>query len=340
MRRPRTYDWWSMPIESPGEDGIRLGNRLIVLFHRTLRIPEDDRTYPLPPGLGTIPIQPVAAFHDRLPPEWRDGGGFFIPMYQREAMWMEFRGASWKPNAVKVGLGAVDAVTGRRWDEGLHDDPQDYLVCPDQPWLDGINAGDGFVRQFVAMPLGLGYTVEAQLAGPDEVGGLALIAVEPRPGRFPESPPAGGLDRTPRAMSAPMGMGIGAGGRIRQNLYPDRYGLETWDPAARTVARIHILNSLQYEAVTGMEPPPSPIDAATYSQYGLPWFELYDEEHGRLEATDALKAVASTGSIEARRRGDPAGETSVDIDPAQVHALRRRPGGNRREGNDEPESSP
>ena len=28
------------------------------------------------------------------------------------------------------------------------------LVVPDQPWLDGINAGNGFIRQVVAMPLG------------------------------------------------------------------------------------------------------------------------------------------------------------------------------------------
>ena len=40
---------------------------------------------------------------------------------------------------------------------------QNYLAIPKQPWLDGINAGDGYVRQFVAMPLGKGYTIEAQV---------------------------------------------------------------------------------------------------------------------------------------------------------------------------------
>ena len=59
-------------------------------------------------------------------------------------------------------IGKVDALTGKRWSERLTKRPQNYLVCPDQPWLDGINAGEGFIRQFVAMPLGMGYTIEGQ----------------------------------------------------------------------------------------------------------------------------------------------------------------------------------
>ena len=39
------------------------------------------------------------------------------------------------------------------------------MVCPDQPWLDGFNCGDGVIKQFVAMPLGMGYTVEGQVTG-------------------------------------------------------------------------------------------------------------------------------------------------------------------------------
>jgi hypothetical protein len=55
-------------------------------------------------------------------------------------------GRHWHPHAVKVGVGAVDAVGGGPWDLALRADPQDYLVVPDQPWLDGINAGQGVVR--------------------------------------------------------------------------------------------------------------------------------------------------------------------------------------------------
>ena len=35
---------------------IRIGPRFAVSFHRTLRLSDDGRTYPLPPGLGRFPI--------------------------------------------------------------------------------------------------------------------------------------------------------------------------------------------------------------------------------------------------------------------------------------------
>ena len=69
-------------------------------------------------------------------------------------------GIHWRPNALKVAVGKVNAVSGQPWSERLkpedRDGNQDYLVVPEQPWLDGINSGDGTIRQFVAMPLGDG----------------------------------------------------------------------------------------------------------------------------------------------------------------------------------------
>ena len=47
---------------------------------------------------------------------------------------------------------------------------------PEQPWLDGYCVEKGVIRQFVAMPLGAGYTVEEQLTGAAEHGGLQIIA--------------------------------------------------------------------------------------------------------------------------------------------------------------------
>jgi hypothetical protein len=154
-------------------DRLRIGE-LEVAFERTLRIPDDGNTYPLPPGLGAFPIRKVEDYAERVPQSWREKGGVFIPMYQREALWMSFH----RPQlmAVKVGVGKVDALSGRRWNERLTKRPQNYLVCPDQPWLDGINAGDGFIRQFVAMPLGMGYTVEGQITGQEEEGGIQIKA--------------------------------------------------------------------------------------------------------------------------------------------------------------------
>jgi hypothetical protein len=49
---------------------------------------------------------------------------------------------------------------------------QDYVVAPKQLRLDGTASADGTVRQFVAMPLGQGYTLEAQITGEEVVSGL------------------------------------------------------------------------------------------------------------------------------------------------------------------------
>ena len=62
--------------------------------------------------------------------------------------------------AIKCGVGKVNALTVQAWAPGLSKDPQNYMVRPEQPWLDGVVTGDGVVRQFVAMPLGMGVTVE------------------------------------------------------------------------------------------------------------------------------------------------------------------------------------
>jgi hypothetical protein len=45
------------------------------------------------------------------------------------------------------------------------------------------------MRQFVAMPLGLAYTVDASRAGAEKFGGIQVTVYEPRPGRFPEHSP-------------------------------------------------------------------------------------------------------------------------------------------------------
>lgn len=49
---------------------------------------------------------------------------------------------------------------------------QDYVIVPGQLWLDGIAVSPGEVRQFVAKPLGDGLTVEGQVTGSENVGGM------------------------------------------------------------------------------------------------------------------------------------------------------------------------
>ena len=125
--------------------------RLEVRFLRTLRIPDDNRAYPLPPGLGRFPLSHVDDHLEQLPGHWGRRGGVFLPMYQAEAMWLSFSGSY--PMAVKVAAGKINALTGEAWANELSERPQDYLVVPGQPWLDGFCVEQGLIRQFVAMLL-------------------------------------------------------------------------------------------------------------------------------------------------------------------------------------------
>ncbi|MFF5027393.1 hypothetical protein ACFY2J_24720 [Streptomyces collinus] len=158
---------------------LRLPGGVAVRFIRTLRLPETG-THPLPPGLGEFPVRRVADHADRVPEEWRARGGVMLPVYLREAMWLSFAGTA-EPAALQVGVGKVCAVSGEPWRGRPARDPQNYVVLPRQPWLDGINSGKGTVRQFVAVPLGLGATVEGQVTGEEVWGGVQLQSFPLRP---------------------------------------------------------------------------------------------------------------------------------------------------------------
>ncbi|MFD4725277.1 hypothetical protein ACFWNW_09365 [Streptomyces seoulensis] len=295
---------------------LRLGDGVVVRFVRTLRLPERG-THPLPPGLGEFPLRRVADHADRVPEAWRARGGVLLPMYLREAMWLSFAGTT-EPAALQVGVGKVCAVSGKPWRPAPARDPQNYLALPRQPWLDGINSGKGTVRQFVAVPLGLGATVEGQVTGEETWGGVQLQAYGLRPealARWRETQPtrsaprAGGYGAPPAfAAPAPGGappsgaaprraaaMGLGVGGSMRQEVYRDERPASDWSdtPAGRVF--VHLVTPPEWRRITGEEPPPSPVDRAAYTRAGLPWFEHYDDEADDLSPAEPLKPVRPVG---------------------------------------------
>lgn len=301
-----------------------------MTFQRTLRIPDDDNTYPLPPTLGRFPVHQVSDYARRVPSAWKDHGGVFIPMYQREALWLAFDGADWRPNAVQVGVGNINAVSGEPWAEHLSDAPQNYIICPEQMWLDGFNNGDGTVQQFIAMPLGRGYTVEAQLTGKEDVGGIQIRVYDPKAGRFPSRPPARSTEflsadtpSGPMSASKQATMGMAPGGKMHQKIYLDKYGLDTWDQENFGSVFIHIVNSEQYRKLTRREPPPSPVNARTYTQHNFPWFEVYDEDRETLRSRGKLSEVKSVHQIDVSTgRAKSEDEEALEIDPAQIEKIK------------------
>ncbi|MCX6982874.1 MAG: hypothetical protein NTV08_19295 [Verrucomicrobia bacterium] len=176
----------SLAIE---DNKVLIGRNTRISFNRTLRVPEDGKEYPLPAGFGRLPILRVEDYADRVPTKWLEEGGFIIPLYQREALFLEFSGVKWRPTIGKVAVGRVNAVSGKPYDLKIRAHLQDYVVIPDQRWLDGINSGTGTVKQFVAMPLGEGYTIEAQVTDEEKHGGFQIVVFDPKAGRFPERDP-------------------------------------------------------------------------------------------------------------------------------------------------------
>ena len=297
-------------------------------FQRTLRIPDDDREYPLPAGLGRFPLRHVDDFAGRVPRAWIEHGGVMLPMYQSEALWLHFRGEY--PFAVKIAAGKINAVSGEGWRDGLHRDPQDYMIVPEQPWLDGYCVEKGIIRQFVAMPLGSGYSAEEQITGEADYGGLQIEAypmkrevyerLRQERAVLSRSFAAASLELC--ATRAAPDMGLAPGGRMRQEIFDDRFRLEDWDTRHRARCFVHIANSMTWRAITGSPPPTVPPTAKEYQAAHLPWFEYYSEGStavGGSSILEKLKSVAQLG----KDKGDVPLPDNESVEVGEVVALRK-----------------
>lgn len=232
-------------------------------------------------------------------------GGVFLPMYQSEAMWINFSSHEWLssvyPFAVKVAAGKINAVTGDPWKNELSKEPQDYLVIPNQPWLDGFCVAKGMIRQFVAMPLGSGFSAEEQLMEVGKYGGIQIAAYPMKAEAYEKlvarrkSVEQASFNDIVFASEAP-DMGLAPGGLMHQHIYEDTYGLDAWDTSHRSRCFVHVLNSLQYREVTGRNPPMKAPNAADYTKAGLPWFEYYADS----PAVDGRSKLASLVSVAAK----------------------------------------
>ena len=307
--------------------------QLTIDFQRTLRIPDDGKDYPLPPGLGSFPLRHIDDFARRVPATWLKRGGVLLPMWQSEALWLSFRSpylearATEYPFAVKVATGKVNAVTGEMWRRGLSRNPQDYLVIPGQPWLDGYCVEKGIIRQFVALPLGEGYSVEEQVTGAAEFGGLQIEVFPMRRDiferRFPIRPRLRDqigshslfemADRCcPDESPA---MGLAPGGRMRQEIYEDPFSIHDWDTAHGSRCFVHLVNSKTWKATTGQVPPSQPLTAKDYNSAGYPWFDYYDAEQKALAGSATLAALKSAQEMALKKGGAPFAEP--DSGPVQ-----------------------
>ncbi|MEP6871628.1 MAG: hypothetical protein ABI939_07235, partial [Anaerolineaceae bacterium] len=330
--------------------------------------------------------------------------------------------------------GKLNAISGAAWVPNLRADPQDYLVIPAQPWLDGFAIDQGVVRQFVAERLGEGYSVEEQLTGKADFGGLQLLAYPMRGHRYEDlvlkvfnaarrrelqrdlhdvhdrtnhthhsvekastalreadsylarvndalsktellraveerarletlaheireqqvqvetlslrlvedldirkrrelrdelegpsffrrlgSPPA-----ARPAMNVWSSMGMAAGGRMRQEVYADPYGIDSWDQSVSSRCFVTLLSAAVWNATTGEKAPTTPPSAKNYADAKLPWFEYYDPYKGKLVGSKALALAKSWASIKRARGKLVASETVALANPIQLGPAKRQ----------------
>ena len=72
-------------IASLNKDSISINcnGRLTVSFRRTIRVPDNESIWSLPPDFGPFPLYSVSKYRDRLPEAMVAKGGAFLPMYRK-----------------------------------------------------------------------------------------------------------------------------------------------------------------------------------------------------------------------------------------------------------------
>lgn len=263
-----------------------------------------------------------------------------MPIYQAEALWLSFSTSyAW---ALKVGTGMVNAISGTPWQPGLARHPQSYLVLPEQPWLDGYCTGEGAISQFVATRLGKGYTVEEQLQATAR-GGMQFEAFPLKPEAYfakylqdqlPKScadiityllDEQGISDSGVRCCclsesSPSMGMGLGAGGKMKQDVYKDPWEPDDWDLSSPTRIWIHLCDAATWVHITGTLPPQAPVTAKEYADHGLPWFDYYREDLAALKGSPVLAKLKSVFAL-AKKKGDKTIPQEETVIPGPVKPL-------------------
>ena len=285
---------------------VEPGAKLAISFQRSLRVPLNGQSYPLPITIGQFPVRHVEDYPGTLSAQTQRRGGVILPMWQAEALWIRFQNLSTStpvfPFAVKVAAGKVNVLTGQPWHPALKQAPQDYVVCPEQRWLSGFAFGDGPPRQFVAHPLGTGHSAEELITSRAEWGGIQISVLPLRAEAWAAKRPQWEeLLRQRKAeedeaysvafmlRSSPT-MGLAPGGFSYQRVPDDFFDVSDWDLSVASRVFVTLVHSKDWEKITG-ESAPAPPTAKRYKQNRLPWLEVYGSDRKRAWYSRVLASV-------------------------------------------------
>jgi hypothetical protein len=119
-----------------------------------------------------------------------------------------------------------------------------------------------------------------------------------------------------RRLAAPMSspsMGLGGGGRMRQEIYTDPYGVDAWDQSAGSRCFVHLVEAAQWAEISGDPAPTEPPSQKDYEKKGLPWFDYYAPEKGAVSGSKLLAGLKSWGSMYGKGPGASEGKSGPVI---------------------------
>jgi hypothetical protein len=115
-------------------------------------------------------------------------------------------------------------------------------------------------------------------------------------------------------------MGLGAGGRMRQQIYEDPWAAGDWDATAPVRVWVHLCDALAWVRITGARPPQEPPTAKEYASYRLPWFDYYRDDIAAIEGSSAFAKLKTVFTL-AKKSGDASIPQEETVDPGPVISL-------------------
>ena len=120
-----------------------------------------------------------------------------------------------------------------------------------------------------------------------------------------------------------MDMALAPGGRMKQEIYDDPYGLDAWDQRHSSRCFVSIANSAVWTAITGERPPNEPPTAKEYTNAGLPWFDYYGGDAEAIAGAQKFKSLVSVAAM-GKQKGETPLPENESVNVERIIALRKR----------------
>ncbi|KAF7929818.1 uncharacterized protein EAE97_009415 [Botrytis byssoidea] len=240
------------------------GDTLDISFRRTILDPESGNRLKVPPDFGPLPIYPVDSYKDKFDRSISTKDGLFIPVYQREAMWINFESNGFF--AVKVIVDGVNAVSGELSTESLSKDLRRiallYKKSSIQEYILAGTLGSKMFGRFEIVPLELDSIKRIQITVQTLSGKVIHINVSLETVVNTLIHKIHGITGIPCDEQRI----VFAGHQLQRHHYSTSYGV------------VAMINAPASEIVLGMKPPSCPISTAVRKEYHCPLLSVHNDD--------------------------------------------------------------